>query len=256
MQIVFILVPSHIHAAVITQLTWNDPLNGNVTSTSGDGATNADIDIDMDSTLVSFVAGGVTHNNFVTANSTTASGASGVTPYYGLNSSPLSAANDSLSVTDLRLDTGQVNIGDNSDFLFASSPTTLADVFFVFEIGSADGALDVELIDGAGNVVGSTFNTNFSTASVADIDFQRVDGTGTANSVNAAFRGQTFTFADFGITNPTLAGSVAGIRLDSGGGLDPALIGFAVSIPEPSTALLTAMLGILALVGQRRRRQC
>ena len=149
-------MPFHVHASLITELTWNDALNGNVTSTGGDGGTNADIDINLASTLVSFKIGTAEYHSFVTANSTNASGQSGVTPYWGQNATNLSAGDDILSVTDNRLDTGMVNIGNNSDFSFPSSPTSLDHVLFIFDVGSADGSRAVELIDGlGGSVVGS-----------------------------------------------------------------------------------------------------
>jgi hypothetical protein len=241
-------MPLQVHSAVITELTWNDATNGNVTSTDGTGTN-----ISYASTLVSFKVGTDEYSNFVTVNSTNASGADDVTPYWGVNSTDLSAGDDQLSVTDNRLDTGMVNIGDDSDFSFASSPTSLDQVLFIFDVGSADGSLNVELIDGlGGNVVGTTLSVNFSVASVANIDFERVDGGGTSTTggTDAAFVGLALSFSDFGLTSGDLS-SIAGVRLDSGGGLDPGLIGF-TAVPEPSS---TALLGLggLSLIMRRRR---
>lgn len=246
-------MPLQVYSAVITELTWNDAVNGNVTSTGGDAATNSDTDITLASTLVSFKVGATEYTSFSTVSSTTASGAATLTPYWAQGAANLSAGDDQLSVTDNRLDTGMVNISNNSEFFFAS-PTSLDQVLFVFDVGSADGNLNVELIDGAGgSVVGSTILANFSVTRVADIDFERVNGAGTSTSGgdNAAFVGLTFSFSDFGITDAGDLSSIAGVRLDSGGGLDPSLVGFA-SVPEPSSALLVG-LGCSFFVSRRRR---
>ena len=247
----------HVHAAAtITEITWNDSLNGNVTSSSGDGATNADTDIDRASTLVSFRAGTDEYSSFVLVNTTNASGAGGVTPLWGLNAPNLTAGDDALSVTDNRLDTGMVNISNSAqDFGFASSPTSLDQAVFIFDVGSADGALDVVLIDGlGGSVVGSSVNVNSSVTPVADIDFERIGNP--AGDPNALFKGFTLSFSgDFGLTAGQLS-SVAGVRITNGSGFDPALVGFTVPttapVPEPSSAALLG-LGGLALVLRRRK---
>ena len=249
-------MPIQAYSAIITELTWNDATNGDVTSTGGDGETNADIDISYASTLVSFKVGATEYTSFSTVNSTTASGAATFTPYWGENATNLTAGDDQLSVTDNRLDTGMVNIGNDSEFFFASSPTSLDQVLFIFDVGSADGSLNVELINGAGGtVVGNTITPNFSVSSVADIAFERVDGAGTstAGGIDSAFVGLAFSFSDFGITDAGVLSSIAGVRLDSGGGLDPSLIGFA-AIPEPATAGLLGGVAVGLLVFFRRKR--
>ena len=212
------------NAAVITELTWNAAESANVTSTGGDGIKNLNKDIGYESTLVSFKVGATEYTSFSTVNSTNASGQSGVSPYWGMSATKLAAADDKLSITDNRLDTGMVNIGDDSEFFFASAPTSLDQVLFIFDIGSADGPLNVELINGDGGVVGDTITPDFSVSSVADIDFMRIPHDFTAN---AAVMGLVFSFSDFGITDASDLSSIVGVRLDSGGGLDPCLIGFA-----------------------------
>jgi hypothetical protein len=235
-------------AAVITELTWNDGNNGNVTSTDGTGTK-----ISYASTLVSFKVGATEYTSFSTVNSTTASGTSGLTPYWGQNATNLTSGDDQLSVTDNRIDTGMVNIGNDSEFFFAFSPTSLDQVLFIFDVGSADGPLNVELINGAGGtVVGNTITPNFSVASVAKIDFERVNGGGTGLGPDAAFMGLAFSFSDFGIIDAGVLSSIAGVRLDSGGGLDPSLIGFA-AIPEPATSGMLLGLGATLMVFLRRR---
>jgi hypothetical protein len=242
-------MPIQAYSATISELTWNDATNGNVTSTDGTGTN-----ISYASTLVSFKVGATEYTNFVTTSTTTASGGSTITPYWGQNATNLTAGDDQLSVTDNRLDTGMVNIGDNSEFFFAFSPTSLDQVLFIFDVGSADGALNVELIDGlGGSVVGNTITPNFSVSSVANIDFERVNGGGTSTNggTDADFVGLAFSFSDFGITDAGVLSSIAGVRLDSGGGLDPSLIGF-TAVPEPSSAALLG-LGGLTLILRRRR---
>ena len=248
-------MPLQAHSAVISEITWNDALNGNVTSTSGDGGTNADIDIDRESTLVSFKVGMDDYSSFVLANTTNASGGAGITPYWGLNAPNLTAGDDALSVTDNRLDTGMVNISNAAnDFGFASSPTSLDQVLFLFDVGSADGLIDVVLIDGlGGSVVGSSVNVNSSVATVADIDFERVGNPG--GDPNALFKGLAFSFSgDFGLTSGDL-GSVAGVRITNGAGFDPALVGFTVApvaIPEPSSVGLL-VIGAMGCMLRRKR---
>ena len=237
----------------ISELTWNDALNGNVTSSSGDGGTNADIDIDRESTLVSFKAGAGDYSNFVLANSTNGAGTAGLTPYWGINAPNLTAGDDALSATDNRLDTGMVNISNaGNDFGFPSSPTGLDEVLFVFDVGSADGPIDFVLIDGVGGgTVGNTLlNVNSNATTIADIDFERVNGGGTTTTLNTPVKGLAFTFSEFGLTAGQLS-SVAGVRFINGSGFDPALVGF-TAIPEPSQAALL-FLGAFALLGCRRR---
>jgi hypothetical protein len=145
-----------------------------------------------------------------------------------------------------------VNISNsNNDFGFPSSPTSLDQVLFVFDVGSADGPIDFVLIDGVGGgTVGSTLlNVNSSVANVADIDFERVNGGGTTATANVDVKGLAFSFSEFGLTAGQLS-SVAGVRFINGSGFDPALVGF--TVPEPSTSLLSA-LGIMTLVIRRRR---
>ena len=244
-------MPIQAYSAIISELTWNDATNGNVTSTDGTGTK-----ISSASTLVSFKVGATEYTSFSTVNSTNASGVVNLTPYWGQNATDLAAGDDQLSVTDNRLDTGMVNIGDNSEFFFASSPTSLDQVLFIFDVGSADGSLNVELINGAGgSVVGNTITPNFSVSSVANIDFERVDGGGTTTvgGTGADFVGLAFSFSDFGITDAGVLSSIAGVRLDSGSGLDLSLIGFA-AIPEPATAGLLGGVAVGLLVFFRRKR--
>ena len=246
------MMPLQVYAAsIVTELTWND-VNGTHTSTSGDGATNTDTDISYASTLVSFKAGGVLYNNFTLVSTTTASGASNVTPYWGQDATDLTAADDQLAVTDNRLDTGMVNVANNSDFFFASAPVNLGDQLFIFEGGSNDGNRSVELIDSLGNVVGSSFTVNFTATTVADFDWERIPATAASHSSNnTPYRGVTLSLSDLGVTNAGDLSSIAGVRLDGGGRLDPTLIGLAV-VPEPSSALLVGLgCGFFAI---RRRR--
>lgn len=245
-------------AVVITELTWNDS-SGNVTSTSGDGGTNSDTDIDRDSTLVSFKVGSDEFSNFVLVDSATFALSNGdISPFWGANAAvPLTIADDTLSVTDNRLDTGLVNMGNGGEFFFPSSPTSLDEVLFIFEVGSNDGGRNVSLIDGlGGNIVGSTVIENFDNNLVADIDFTRANGAGTVNTSNTGFKGRAISFgAGFGLTAAQLS-SVAGVRIDGNNGLDPSLVGFTVSqpanVPEPTTAVL-GLIGIAGLVRRRRK---
>ncbi|MCH7224797.1 PEP-CTERM sorting domain-containing protein [Haloferula sp. A504] len=233
-------------AATITSVTWNDPVNGNVTSTDNTG-----IEIQYASTLVSFNVGTTTYSTFSTATSTTASGGTGITPYWGINATNLTAADDQLSVTDNRIDTGMVNIGNDSEFFFAA-PTSLDQIFFVFDAGGGDGNRTVEFIDGAlGNVVGNSITVDFSTTTIAQMDFERVNGAGTAVTNNTGFRGVALSFSDFGITNAATLSSIAGVRIDGGDSLDPTMLGFA-AVPEPGSVALIALTSGLFVLRRRR----
>lgn len=244
-----LMMPFQLHAAVITTLTWNDATNGNVTSSSGDGGTNADIDITEASTLVSFQVGTDTFTNFVGASSAAASGNTGQSPLWGANATDLTAADDVLSITDNRIDTGFVNMANNGDFFFPSGPTSLNDVLFIFDVGSSE-TVSIELLDASNTIIGTSFSETFSGSRIADIDYERVNNAGTSTQLNQVFWGRSIEFSNFGITAAQLS-SIDKIRIDGGTRLDPSFIGIAF-VPEPSSALLLGF-GSLAFIGRRRR---
>jgi hypothetical protein len=128
-----------------------------------------------------------------------------------------------------------VNDGDGKSF------------FLVEHIGNDDG------ITVTPTSAGSAIGTWSLTLDAADYAAITTVATYDWENQGNALAGTVFTLADFSGGTGTLTG-VDGLLIDGDGRLDPALIGVASAVPEPST--YAALAGVLALgvVMLRRRR--
>jgi hypothetical protein len=197
--------------------------------------------MNRDTTLRSFRGdNGLQYASFVLANTVGNLSLSNgsISPYWGQNGTALTDGDDALAATDGRLDTGIINLS-SGEFLFPSSPTSLDQVFFIFEIGVLnEGDRSLQLIDGlGGSIVGAPVTINLSSDPIGTINFTRVNGAGTASESSELLgRYAEFGPGGFGLNAGQLS-SVAGVRINGGDTLDPALVGFA-QVPEPSSGLL------------------
>ncbi len=176
--------------------------------------------VDSDAVLVSFVADYVTYSDLVLVDSvTTNEPQSWESHQYGISGtdpgSPVAA------VTDNRLDSGIANVYTNAVFKFASAPTSLSDVFFLFEW--SDGAHNdkndsIQLVDSSTNNIGTA-------VPMANLAWLGGSALVTLTNKNAGIRadeplsGVAIPLSDF-VTAVQLS-NVAGFRITDSGA-DPA----------------------------------
>ena len=110
--------------------------------------------ISNDAVLVSFVAENVTYSDLVLVDSVSTNEPQSAETYqYGINGTdPESPTN---AVTDNRLDSGIYNAKTTAEFEFASPPTSLSDLFFLFDVGSLDTTVSIQLINGSDADIGA-----------------------------------------------------------------------------------------------------
>jgi len=189
--------------------------------------------ISNDAVLVSFVAANVTYSDLVLVDSvTTNEPQSWESHQYGISGtdpgSPVAA------VTDNRLDSGIANAWTNAVFKFASAPTSLSDVFFLFEwkYAAADTDDSIQLVDSATNDIG----TAEQMANLAQLGSAAVTLTNKNVGIipDEELSGVAIPLSDFGIAAGQLS-NVAGFRITDSAA-DPAdidlLIAGIASKPE------------------------
>lgn len=198
------------------------------------------MNVDNDAVLVSFVADYVTYSDLVLVDSvTTNKPQSWHSYYYGTNSinDPGSATN---AITDNRLDSGIANVYTNAVFKFASAPTSLSDVFFLFDwkYAAADTDDSIQLVDSATNDIGTAEQmvnlAQLGSAEVALIDEE------VAGIIQEELSGVAIPLSDFGIARVELS-NVAGFKISGPGGtanVDPLIAGIA-SPPGPDLEITT-----------------
>jgi hypothetical protein len=217
-----------------------------ITAVTINDSTNDDRNIPVDttsfqhaSTLVDFTAGGTTYSNFVLVDDAAAATGSAGRNWGFSATDPGSFV---ATVSDDRIDTSGLNVDVDSEFEFASAPLALSDLLFIFDLGSLDAAVEIQLIDAANNLLGSSA----SLSGIAQIGGSSIvaDGTQFSNTFN--FNGVAISFDEFGITSGQLS-SVDGFRVTSGVGLDINLAGHTGVVPEPSAPEITSITSITAI---------
>ena len=197
--------------------------------------------IDNDAVLVSFVAAGATYSDLVLVDSVTTNQPQSFTSHqYGINGTdPGSATN---AITDNRLDSGIANVYTNAVFKFASAPTSLSDLFFLFEWRYATGDTDdsIQLVDGATNDIG---------AAVPMANLAQLGGRAEVTLTNwnevaigvAELNGVAIPLSDF-VTAGQLS-NVAGFRITDSGlnpaDIDPLIAGIASPMPADLEVIAT-----------------
>jgi len=197
-----------------------------------------------DATLTSITVDGVIYSSLTGATSVFAAGETfwvGTTP-----------ANDSASMVGLTASAGLLNLSAASTFQLGSGFTANTRFFLIEASGNFADLGDpatITLINASNAVVGDY------SYSLLKESFGVSLGSSTANregggTVGLALSGVSFSLADFIGTTGDLS-TVTGIRINSGSGLDPAVVGL-YTVPEPSRALL--FLCGAGLLMMRRRR--
>jgi len=183
--------------------------------------------VDSNAVLVSFVADYVTYSDLVLVHSVTTDPAT-AGYLFGTNSinDPGSAE---AAVTDNRLDSGIANAKTTAVFEFASPPSSLSDVFFLFDVGNDDSGVSIQLVDSSdqniGTAVQMTSMAQLGSAEVESDPWPALDLYGVA-----------IPLSDFGITAGQLS-SVDGFKFTAAT-VDPVIAGIA-SPPSPDLELTT-----------------
>ena len=187
--------------------------------------------VDSNAVLVSFVAANVTYPDLVLVDSVTKDPPQEWESHqYGINGtdpgSPVAA------VTDNRLDSSIAGPWTNAVFKFASAPTSLSDLFFLFEFsyGANDNTDSIQLVDSATNDIGTAVQmVNLAQLGSAVVTLTNVNWGILANK---ALNGVAIPLSDFGIAAGQLP-SVAGFRVhlnQAFANIDPLIAGIA---PHP-----------------------
>jgi len=176
--------------------------------------------VDSNAVLVSFVAENVTYSDLVLVDNVTANPEGWGTYQFGINGTD--PGSPEAAVTDNRLDSSIANAKTTAEFEFASPPTSLSTVFFLFDLGSLDTGVSIQLIDDSNADIG----TPVQMANLAQLGSAVV----TSGALGAReLNGVAIPLSDFGITAGELS-SVDGFKL-TGVDADPLIAGIA-SQPE------------------------
>jgi hypothetical protein len=175
--------------------------------------------VNSNAVLVSFVAANVTYSDLVLVDNVTANPQDFGTYQYGVNGTdPVSPE---AAVTDNRIDSSIANAKTTAEFEFASPPTSLSTVFFLFDLGSLDTGVSIQLIDDSNADIG----TPVQMASLAQLGSAVV----TSGALGAKeLNGVAIPLSDFGITAGQLS-SVDGFKFTAVDA-DPLIAGIA---PQP-----------------------
>lgn len=166
------------------------------------------------------------------------------------------------SLVGLDVSTGAINI-NVADFEFGvvlgdAGATGDGNDLFIVDIQNKAGAT-VRPLDVNGNLIGdfvlSLTSGNFGTESPVRLDWN-LNGSAASplndvgSTATVSINGVGFDLSDFTGTG-TLTG-VAGLRIDGGGSLDPAVVGFNTqAVPEPGSMALIG-LGLTLMLSRRR----
>ncbi len=235
-----LLLSSPSNAGLVTSITYSSG-GGSFTSTQSSNTTITDTAF-----LTAFTSDGVTYKNLILSNANTQADDG---KYWSGSPEP---ADGSAAMSDIRLDTGAIDVASGANYQVSTAPTSLSDVLFAFEIGTT-GNTTFQLLDTADQLIGSSATLlsgdwGFQVA-VAEVD-QVIGGVPSDGIV--AINGGTILLADFGITAGQLS-DVGGVRITSSGSIDPQLIGFA-AVPEPNLPMAFAI-GFVTLTVVRRPRR-
>jgi hypothetical protein len=150
---------------------------------------------------------------------------------------------------------GAANANVGSLFQFGQT-ITLADRIFISDLGTGD-PITFNLIDSSGGVIGdyslSLVAANFGSL-ISSATYRLINDTTGVNggTLGAVQSFASFQLADFSGTTGDLS-AATGIRLATGTGWDPSMVGLTVeTVPEPTTTALVAISLAVWVICRRR----